>query len=116
MVVFHCVGCRAVYAEARAPRRCARCHGKAFAAVDDNAPTSPLLDAGPVLGTPPENLDAELAAAFAESERFRLAAVSGRPYVAPAPVVLEGDDAPATPRDMPYDPALSVNRPERGES
>jgi hypothetical protein len=76
-----------------------------------------LLDADP----PPvvlEDLDGELAEAFAASERFRLAALTGRKLEAPPPVVLEGDDAPPTPRDMPepparaYDPALSINRPD----
>jgi len=86
--------------------------------VNDDAPTTALLDAdAPIIV--PENLDGELAEAFAASERFRLAAISGRPLesVPALPPVLEGDDAPATPRDMPepargeaYDPAWSVNR------
>jgi rubredoxin len=145
MIAFHCVGCRAVYLEARAPRRCDRCHGKAFSAVNDAvdpetaelerlyrldaqraAPGLPGVQASPA---PLLSDDAALAAAFAESERFRLNAIAGRPYTSaappvvpepasvpamifttdePAPVrhVLEGDDAaPPTPRDMPEQPS-----------
>jgi hypothetical protein len=83
--------------------------------VNDDAPTAALLDDGAAAFTlQTENLDDELRAAFEASERFRLNAISGRPALpAPtAPIVLEGDDAPATPRDMPYDPALSVTRPD----
>lgn len=178
MLTYYCCGCRAQYLAQ--PKRCPRCKGRAFAGVHDDAPTAHLLndDGAAAFTLQTENLDDELRAAFEASERFRLAAISGRP-VAPEPanvpapsfapnappglqdfpfceaeapggdglcsyreghesvhsfelgadpgllprlrgspaVVLEGDDAPATPRDMPargeaYDPALSVNRPE----
>lgn len=95
MVVYHCVGCRARYAAQ--PRRCDRCHGKSFAAVDD----AQRID--DVHASPPgmTDLDPELAAAFASSERHRLTSLG---IAVPAPPVLEAtadDDAPSTPRDMP---------------
>jgi hypothetical protein len=103
MVVYHCCGCRAQYPAQ--PKRCPRCKGRSFSAINDDAPTAQLLDAGSPLGTPPENLDDELRAAFAASERHRLTAL-GQAVPAwaaepPPAVVLEGDDAPPTPRDMP---------------
>lgn len=109
MLVYHCCGCRAQYP---APlKRCPRCKGRSFSAVHDDSPTAPLLDAGSPLGTPPENLDAELAAAFASSERHRLTAlgqaVPAEPdHFATARRLGEAfasrdDDAPATPRDLP---------------
>lgn len=116
MLTYYCCGCRAQYLAQ--PKRCPRCKGRSFGGVNDDAPTARLLDDGAAAFTlQTENLDAELREAFEASERFRLAAISGRPMVPalPPPVVLEGDDAPATPRDMPeqpYDPALSVSRPE----
>ncbi len=118
MLTYYCCGCRAQYPAQ--PKRCPRCRGRSFSGVDDAAPTSALLDEPAPLV--PENLDPALAAAFEESERFRLAAISGRPVVSvpalPAPVLegepaegwplhehadtqLRGDDAPPTPRDMP---------------
>lgn len=111
MVTYHCCGCRAQYPAQ--PKRCPRCKGRAFSAVNDDAPTSALLDVPEAFMLAPVSLDDELRAAFESSERFRLQAISGRPAL--PPVVLEGDDAPATPRDMPerseaYDPALSVTR------
>jgi hypothetical protein len=110
MVIFYCCGCRAQYAAA--PRRCDRCKGKAFTAVDDNAPTRALLDPAEPAPVVVEDLDAELREAFAASERFRQSSLSGRPMVSvPALLaglpsaaespVLEGDDGPATPRDRP---------------
>lgn len=112
MVTYYCCGCRAQYLAQ--PKRCPRCKGRSFAGVSEDAPTRALLDAPAFTVLAPENLDAELAEAFAASERHRLRSL-GLPVPAlPAPVVLEGDDAPATPRDMPapaYDPALSVERP-----
>jgi rubredoxin len=101
MVGYHCVGCRAVYSEARAPKRCDRCHGKAFAFVNDavDPETAEIerlyredarrvgvtgLQASPA---PLMSDDAALAAAFAESERFRLNAIAGRPYTSAAPPV-----------------------------
>ncbi len=96
MLTYYCTGCRAQYLAA--PKRCPRCKGRAFAGVDDDAPTAALVDAPAFAVLAPENLDDDLRAAFESSERFRLAAISGRP------VVLEGDDAPATPRDMPEPP------------
>jgi hypothetical protein len=113
MLTYYCCGCRAQYLAQ--PKRCPRCKGRSFSGVNDDAPTAALVNepAGFAV-VAPENLDAELAEAFAASERFRQGALSGRPALPAAAVVLEGDDAPATPRDMPappYDPALSVNRP-----
>lgn len=119
MLTYYCCGCRAQYLAQ--PKRCPRCKGRAFAGVHDDAPTAHLLndDGAAAFTLQTENLDDELRAAFEASERFRLAAISGRPALSapPAVVVLEGDDAPPTPRDAPargeaYDPALSVNRPE----
>ncbi len=98
MVSYYCCGCRASYPAQ--PKRCPRCKGRSFSAVSDDAPTRALLDADPPLPVV-ENLDDELAEAFAASERFRLASLGGRPVLPPAAVVLEGDDAPATPRDLP---------------
>jgi hypothetical protein len=85
MVIYYCCGCRAQYPAQ--PKRCPRCKGRSFAGVNDDAPTTALLllDDAPIVV--PENLDGELAAAFAEAERFRLAALSGSPYTRPAPPV-----------------------------
>lgn len=99
MLSYYCCGCRASYPAQ--PKRCPRCKGRSFSAVDDDAPTRGLLDADPPLVV--ENLDGELAEAFAASERYRMHRLTGAPLERPAPavVVLEGDDAPPTPRDMP---------------
>ncbi len=141
MVTYYCCGCRAGYPAQ--PKRCPRCKGRSFTGVNDDSPTTALLDAdAPIIV--PEDLDGELAAAFAASERFRLGALSGRtvracgafgtgtpdtgqctfdrghegphswePASAPVEgwpghlsdvVKAQGDDAPATPRDMPSRP------------
>lgn len=94
MVTYYCCGCRAQYAAQ--PRRCDRCKGKAFAAIDDNAPTRAMLDAAEPSPVAPEDLDAELREAFRSSERHRLTSLG---LVVPASLVL--DDAPPTPRDPP---------------
>jgi len=104
MLTYVCCGCRAQYPAA--PKRCPRCKGRSFGGVDDEAPTAALLDAPAFAVVAPENLDDELREAFEASERFRLAAISGRP-VEPfalhehADTELRPDDAPPTPRDMP---------------
>lgn len=129
MVVFHCVGCRAQYREARAPRRCDRCHGKAFAAVDDAVDLEAVeirrlyAEDAKRLGvtgvTPLSSDDADLAAAFAEAERFRQSALAGRPYEAPAPPVApEPASVPAMTfptNDAPAWAAEKVDAMKRGE-
>jgi hypothetical protein len=106
MLTYYCCGCRAQYPAA--PKRCPRCKGRSFAGVNDDAPTmAVLLDDAPIVV--PENLDGELAAAFAESERFRLATLSGSPYTRPAPPVApEPANVPAPSFDDPARQSLPV--------
>lgn len=106
MVTYYCCGCRAQYPAQ--PKRCPRCKGRSFTGVNDDAPTTALLalDDAPILV--PENLDGELAAAFAEAERFRLASLSGSPYTRPAPPVApEPANVPAPSFDDPARPYLA---------
>lgn len=97
MVIFYCCGCRAQYPAQ--PKRCPRCKGRSFSAVNDDAPTAGLVDAGGAVPFEPENLDPDLARAFAASERHRLTSLGLAVPVYPA--LTSADDAPPTPRDMP---------------
>lgn len=100
MLAYVCLGCRADYAAP--PQRCPRCKSRSFCPVSDEAPTYGLSEAAPAAAAPaapealvhvtaPEDMDAELQAAFASAERHRLASLG-----LPVP-----DDAPKTPRDLP---------------
>lgn len=98
MVIFYCCGCRAQYPTQ--PKRCPRCKGRAFSGVNDDAPTASLVDVGAGSPIAPENLDPDLARAFAASERHRLTSLG---YPPPA-LTSDDDEAPSTPRDMPEQP------------
>lgn len=77
MVTYYCCGCRAEYP---APlKRCQRCKGRSFSAVNDDAPTAGLLNAPAFAVVAPVDMDDELREAWEASERFRLGAISGRP-------------------------------------